>query len=137
VFGAVAPWAHLVVRVTLARAGLLLGDPVAAATFVKEAERSLPCFGDAVRPKALVAELAEQLQRARHSIPHGPSALTTAETRVLQFLPTNMSLGAIAERLYVSRHTVKAQSIAIYRKLGVSSRAEAVDRARDAGLLAS
>jgi LuxR family maltose regulon positive regulatory protein len=54
---------------------------------------------------------------------------------VIRFLPTNLSLGDIATRLYVSRNTVKSHVAAIYRKLGVSTRAEAVDVARGAGLL--
>ncbi|MPY92102.1 MAG: DNA-binding response regulator [Acidimicrobiia bacterium] len=41
----------------------------------------------------------------------------------------------IAQRLLVSRNTVKSQAIAIYRKLGTASRGDAVDVARDAGLL--
>jgi len=54
---------------------------------------------------------------------------------VLHHLPTNLSLAAIAERLYVSRNTVKSQTAAIYRKLGAGSRGEAVELARLAGLL--
>jgi LuxR family maltose regulon positive regulatory protein len=41
----------------------------------------------------------------------------------------------IADRLYVSRNTVKSQTIAIYRKLGTSSRGGAVEIAVAAGLL--
>jgi LuxR family maltose regulon positive regulatory protein len=62
--------------------------------------------------------------------------LTTAEMRVLGYLPTHLSFPAIAGRLNVSRFTVKTQAMAVYRKLGASSRAEAVDRAREIGLLA-
>ena len=61
--------------------------------------------------------------------------LTTAELRVLQFLPTHLSVAEIADRLYVSRNTVKSQTIAIYRKLGASSRTGAVELATAAGLL--
>ncbi len=61
--------------------------------------------------------------------------LTRAELRVVQYLPTNLSLADIAGRLYVSRNTVKSQVAAIYRKLGTTSRTEAVDRARTAGLI--
>jgi LuxR family maltose regulon positive regulatory protein len=50
-------------------------------------------------------------------------------------MQTHLTLGAIAERLYVSRNTVSTQVKSIYRKLGVSSRREAVDSARDIGLL--
>ena len=63
-------------------------------------------------------------------------ALTTAEMRVLGYLPTHLSFPAIAGRLNVSRFTVKTQAMAVYRKLGASSRAEAVNQARDIGLLA-
>jgi LuxR family maltose regulon positive regulatory protein len=48
---------------------------------------------------------------------------------------TYLSFREIAERLFVSRNTVKTQAISIYRKLGVSSRAEAIDRAAELGLL--
>jgi LuxR family maltose regulon positive regulatory protein len=41
----------------------------------------------------------------------------------------------MAERLCVSANTVKTHSKALYRKLGVSSRAEAVEEARTLGLL--
>ncbi|MFN7151531.1 MAG: LuxR C-terminal-related transcriptional regulator, partial [Microthrixaceae bacterium] len=61
--------------------------------------------------------------------------VTAAELRVLEMLPTHYSLGAIGLELYVSRNTVKSHTIAIYRKLGVSSRGAAVDRARELGLL--
>ena len=42
--------------------------------------------------------------------------------------PTHLSFREIGERLYVSRHTVKTQAISIYRKLGVSSRSETIER---------
>jgi LuxR family transcriptional regulator, maltose regulon positive regulatory protein len=134
-YESVTPWANLTVRTTLARACLQLGDQAGASIFLKEAEHYLELVPDAVRSKDQVAEITSLLKRAHHLLPYGPSGLTTAEMRVLQFFPTNMSLAAIAERLYVSRNTVKAQSVAIYRKLGVNSRAQAVERAREAGLL--
>jgi LuxR family maltose regulon positive regulatory protein len=61
--------------------------------------------------------------------------ITAAELRVLEMLPTHHSLAAIGGELYVSRNTVKSHTIAIYRKLGVSSRAAAVVRAKELGLL--
>jgi LuxR family maltose regulon positive regulatory protein len=47
-----------------------------------------------------------------------------------------MSFREIGAELFVSPHTVKTQAISIYRKLGVSSRGEAVRTAREIGLLA-
>jgi Bacterial regulatory proteins, luxR family len=46
-----------------------------------------------------------------------------------------MSFREIGERLFVSRNTVKTQAISVYRKLGVSSRSEAIDQATKLGLL--
>ena len=65
----------------------------------------------------------------------GASSLTTAEVRVLQYLPTHLSFPQIADELYVSRHTVKTQALSAYRKLGVHTRTDAIERARRAGLL--
>ena len=64
------------------------------------------------------------------------SALTAAEQRVLEYLPTNLSYASIAEECFVSRNTVKSQAISIYCKLGVSSRYDAVNVARELGLVA-
>ena len=65
----------------------------------------------------------------------GASSLTTAELRLLPLLPTHLSFKEIGDRLYVSRNTVKTQAISIYRKLGVSSRSETIDRMHELGLL--
>jgi LuxR family maltose regulon positive regulatory protein len=61
--------------------------------------------------------------------------LTPAELRVLHLLPTHLSFREIADELFVSTNTIKTQARSIYRKLGVSSRREAVACARTAGLL--
>jgi LuxR family maltose regulon positive regulatory protein len=61
--------------------------------------------------------------------------MTTAEVRVLQYLPTHLSFPQIADELFVSRHTVKTQAMSTYRKLGAHTRTEAIIRARSAGLL--
>jgi LuxR family transcriptional regulator, maltose regulon positive regulatory protein len=65
----------------------------------------------------------------------GASSLTTAELRLLPLLVTHLTYPEIGERLFVSRHTVKTQAMSIYRKLGVSSRTDAVERARETGLI--
>ena len=63
----------------------------------------------------------------------GTSSLTTAELRILPLLPTHLSFPEIAGQLSVSPHTVKSQVRSIYRKLGVSSRSEAVDLLAELG----
>ena len=65
----------------------------------------------------------------------GASALTAAELRLLPAAADPPVLPSeIGDRLYVSRHTVKSQAMSIYRKLGVSSRGEAIDRMELLGL---
>jgi LuxR family maltose regulon positive regulatory protein len=61
--------------------------------------------------------------------------LTKAELRILELLPTHLTLKEIGAELYVSRNTVKSQVAAIYQKLNSSNRTQAVNRARDLGLL--
>ena len=66
----------------------------------------------------------------------GPTGCSTAaELRVLRYLPSHLSFREIAEQLYVSPNTVKTHARGIYRKLGVSSRGNAVELARGAGLI--
>ena len=81
-----------------------------------------------------VEELRTSLATMQVEAP-GASALTTAELRLLPFLGTHLSFREIARRLYLSPHTVKSQAMAIYRKLRVNSRSDAVERAREFGLL--
>jgi DNA-binding CsgD family transcriptional regulator len=52
--------------------------------------------------------------------------MTVAQLRVLDYLPTRLTYTEIAGQLFVSRNTVKTHAIAIFRKLGVSSRSEAI-----------
>ena len=85
--------------------------------------------------KEQVVEVRRALREPADAEGWGPSSLTTAEIRVLQYLPTHLTLVEIADRLFVSRNTIKTQAISIYRKLGASSRGSAVDIAREAGLL--
>ena len=60
--------------------------------------------------------------------------LTTAELRILKLLPTSTYL-QIADTLYISRNTVKVHLRSVYQKLGVASRAQALERAIDLSLL--
>jgi DNA-binding CsgD family transcriptional regulator len=74
--------------------------------------------------------------QAHHSDGEAPIHLTPAESQVLSFLPTHLTVEAIAERLGRSRSTVKTHVAHIYNKLGATGRMEAVDRAWELGLLA-
>lgn len=60
--------------------------------------------------------------------------LTTREKVVLASLSEHATLEDIARQLFVTRNTVKSQVSSAYRKLGVSTRSEAIAAARDLGL---
>lgn len=78
-------------------------------------------------------ELRDSLKTMHVQAPWA-STLTEAEVHLLPHLATHLSCREIGERLYLSRHTVKSHAMAIFRKLDVSSRNAAVERARELGL---
>jgi LuxR family maltose regulon positive regulatory protein len=61
--------------------------------------------------------------------------LSETELRVLRYLPTNLTSAGIASEIYVSVNTVKTHMRSIYLKLGAHNRTQAVECARDLGLL--
>ena len=119
----------------LARAALRLGDVTGARTLLAEAERAVRHDDAAVHLRTWIAELREQVDAFTVTELVGPSSLTTAELRVLSLMPTHLSFREMGNRLHVSANTVKTHAHAVYRKLDVCSRSEAVVRARGTGLL--
>jgi LuxR family maltose regulon positive regulatory protein len=118
----------------LGRAYLALGDSSGVAAVLRQAEDILQQRPDlGVLPRQ-AAELRTELN-ARPVQTGGASSLTAAELRLLPLLPTHLTLEQIAERLYLTRNTVKTQAASVYRKFGVNSRGEAVIRMRDLGLM--
>lgn len=73
--------------------------------------------------------MAMTLELPSHRRPSPP--LSPRERLILRSLDENLTLAQIAAELYVSRNTVKTQVQSVYRKLGVSRRADAVALARD------
>jgi DNA-binding NarL/FixJ family response regulator len=61
--------------------------------------------------------------------------LSEREREVLDLIAAGSTNREIAQRLYLSPHTVKEHTSALYRKLGARNRAEAVQRAQRIGLL--
>ena len=125
------------VGLELVRAHLALGEAAAARTVLAETKRVLQ-----LRPNlgTLVAEAQELGDRVEAST--GPAgawamSLTGAEMRLLPYLATHLTFPEIADRLFISRNTVKTEAVAIYRKLTASSRSEAIERAIEVGLLES
>ena len=129
------PWYAVQTTLELVRVELALADPAAARRRLDGARavlRRRPRLGVLV-PQA--AELADEVRALADRRDAQQSGLTTAELRLLPLLTTHLSFREIAEKLYVSRNTVKTQAISVYRKLNASSRSEAIARARDLGLV--
>ncbi|HEX6460812.1 MAG TPA: LuxR C-terminal-related transcriptional regulator [Thermoleophilaceae bacterium] len=128
-------WYEAECRLALARAALRLGDSRQAQQLLEDTDAYLERASDAAVAVAWLKECRAQVNQSAATSAGRDWSLTTAELRVLQFLPTHLSFPEIAERLYVSSNTVKTHARAVYRKLDASSRGEAVLRAREAGLL--
>jgi LuxR family maltose regulon positive regulatory protein len=135
---------HVGARASLERA-LELAEPNGLRSALTQYGRSLqPLLARQLRSgtahRALVGELLEALDgsngrgRAKAALVIEP--LSPREQAVLRYLPTMMSNQEIASELFVSVNTVKTHLKAIYRKLDVADRREAVRRARRLELLA-
>jgi LuxR family maltose regulon positive regulatory protein len=122
-------------QLELARAYLELADPSGARTVLREMRDLLRQRPDLGILPAAADRLQDELDAVRQSS-IGASSLTSAELRLLPYLATHFSFREIGDRLHISRHTVKTQAISVYRKLGVSSRSEAIAKALEIGLLA-
>jgi DNA-binding CsgD family transcriptional regulator len=131
-------WQEVVgrLRLQLARVCLAITEVAAARQLLREIDDILthrPALGtltgQAERYCRTLASTAAQVPTCR-VLP-----LTAAELRLLPYLQTHLTAGGIAERLFLSSHTVKAEIKSIYRKLGVSSRNDAVQKATAIGLL--
>jgi LuxR family maltose regulon positive regulatory protein len=117
----------------LTRAHLALTDVAGAKRLLREARIILhqrPPLG--ILP-AQATQLQSKLDTLRETTT-SVATLTTAELRLLPLLSTHLTFREIGERLYLSQHTVKSQALSVYRKLGVSSRSQAIHRVQQAGL---
>ncbi len=117
----------------LARSYITLADPGGAAAVLRQVHDILQQRPDLGNLPRLADELQSRLSRIKETAV-GASSLTAAELRLLPLLSTHLSLREIGERLHVSSHTVKTQAYSAYRKLGASSRSEAVTRVHELGL---
>jgi LuxR family maltose regulon positive regulatory protein len=128
------PWYSVQTSIELARVELTLLDVPGARAWLSHADeiaRRRPDLG--VLP-GQVRDLEGEIDRVAQAQEERVSALTAAELRLLPFLATHLSFREIGEHLHVTRNTVKTQAISVYRKLGVSSRSKAIERAVELGL---
>ena len=130
------PWHAVRTRLQLAKVHIALADTTTARHLLREIDDILlhrPSLG------VLVDEVAELRSMLGTDAPRGVTVggppLSPAEIRLLPYLQTHLTMPEIAGRLFVSHNTVRSQVGSIYRKFGVSSRNDAVERATTLGLL--
>ena len=133
--GDFAAWLIVQSALVLVRTALVLGDASAARALLTQAETHMVRVPDSPELQAQLAALRPRVQRHSVESALGSASLTAAEARVLGYLPQHYSMPQIAEQVGVSPNTIKTQVHAIYAKLGVSSRTDAVNAARQLGLL--
>jgi LuxR family maltose regulon positive regulatory protein len=128
------PWSTIVPTFLLAQIRLALGDVDGATELANEAREVLTALPDGTEMlQARLADLDRRITRpAREAASTEP--LTEREVVILHMLGGTLSLREIGHELYVSANTVKTHTQAIYRKLGVSSRHEAVARGKRLGI---
>jgi ATP/maltotriose-dependent transcriptional regulator MalT len=123
----------------LAQARHLAGSPDSARAALGEARlvlEDLPELGIlAERWEANERRLAGEQPAVASAAPVAVDELSARELEVLRMLPTALSEAEIGQELFISYHTVHSHVRTIYRKLGTTSRAQAVERARATGLL--
>jgi LuxR family maltose regulon positive regulatory protein len=130
----VIPTLAVRLRIHLATSYWSLGDAATARYLLREIE-------DILLRRPQLGALLEQFHTLRELVTSSPSGaqggppLTSAELRLLPYLQTHLTIPEIGARLFVSRNTVSSEVGSIYRKLGVSSRSEAVEIATTIGLL--
>jgi len=131
------PYHAVRLRLQLSRVYLALTEQATVRQLLREIDDVLsrrPALGTLVDE---VTDFCDVLASRAAPEAIGALPLTPAELRLLPYLQTHLTGDKIAERLFLSSHTVKTQVKAIYRKLGVSSRNDAVQRATAMGLLGS
>lgn len=130
-----SPWPTLIGLLALAQVLAGRGDRAEARVALTEARSILEEFPDA----GIFPELLEHQERKLR--PRKPregqldGELTEREFDVLRLLGGELSTRQMAQNLYVAPSTVRTQIKSIYRKLGVSSRQQAVEEAVARGLL--
>jgi len=129
------PYLAVRLRLHLAKVYHAIADPGTVRQLLREIDEILihrPALGTLVDE---VDEFRRAVTSSAAPGATGPLPLSPAELRLLPYLQTHLTADMIAKRLFISIHTVKTEIKSIYRKLGVSSRDDAVRKAITIGLL--
>jgi len=131
----VLPYVAVRLRLHLAKVYLALNDQATAGQLLREIDDILthrPALGTLVGE---VEQFRGVLASSATTGATGRPPLSPAELRLLPYLQTHLTAAGIAERMSLSTHTVKSRLKSIYRKLGASTRNDAVRKATTIGLL--
>ena len=130
----ITPWPVIDSMIRLATVLDDLGERPAAAALLGEAGQLLTACPDGAQAQwDRLQSLERQLTRPPRGVAGEP--LTEREVTVLKLLRGALSLRQIGQELYLSPNTVKTHTQAAYRKLGVSTRQDAIVRAQQIGVL--
>jgi LuxR family transcriptional regulator, maltose regulon positive regulatory protein len=119
----------------LAAARAAHGDAEAARTALDEARGELDHARDPGPMAERFAEVEKRVSGRAARLPADGDPLSERELAVLRLLATELSQREIGRELYLSVNTVKTHARNVFRKLGASSRDEAVARARERALI--
>ena len=127
---AMSPWPTLVGLLALAQVLVTRGDRSEARAVLTEARAIVELYPDAGIFPDLLERQERKIRKTRASrLASTDGRLTDRELEVLRFLQTELSVSELGKLLYVSPSTIKSHVKSVYRKLGVSSRKEAVEQA--------
>jgi LuxR family maltose regulon positive regulatory protein len=119
--------------VLLAQAAAELGEPKEAARYVDQAKRIAATVADTGTMGVRLEEVAASLPSV--SADPDPAIFTDRELEVLALLPAQLTTREMAEELFLSRNTIKTYLRRIYQKIDATSRDQAIDRARELGVI--
>ena len=126
---AMSPWPTLVGLLALAQVLIARGDRSEARAVLTEARAIVELYPDAGIFPDLLERQERKLRKTRPSRTESMDRqLTERELEVLRVLEGNLPVSELGKLLYVSPSTIRSHVKSIYRKLGVSSRKEAVEQ---------
>jgi LuxR family maltose regulon positive regulatory protein len=131
----VNPWPTLLGLLALVRVRAAVDDRAGALALLDEAREVVEAYPDAGMFPELLKRQERELGKRRQKETALTEELTDRELAVLRLFDGDLSHRQMGQSLYVSVNTVKTHVKSIYRKLGVSSRDGALERARERALI--
>ena len=131
----ISPWPTAEVMLRLAPVLFETGDRPGAVAMLAETRQLLTLSPDGAETQlARLDRLERRLACDRREVTSA-EPLTEREVSVLRLLRGSLSLREIGQQLFLSKNTIKTHTRSIYRKLGASTRHDAIARGRDSGVL--